>query len=79
MIKLYEITFCPYCDIVKDRLNELGLEFESVIVPFLHHRREMVRELSGQSLVPVIVDGDEVINDSQRILEYLSKYRSSRN
>ncbi len=79
MIKLYETTFCPYCDIVKDRLNELGLEFESVIVPSPHHLREIVQELSGQSLVPVIVDGDEVINDSQRILEYLSKYQSNTN
>ncbi len=79
MIKLYETTFCPYCDIVKDRLNELGLEFESVIVPSPHHLREIVQELSGQSLVPVIVDGDEVINDSQRIIEYLSKYQSNTN
>ncbi|MCH7619845.1 MAG: glutathione S-transferase N-terminal domain-containing protein [Candidatus Marinimicrobia bacterium] len=79
MIKLYETTFCPYCDIVKDRLNELGLEFESVIVPSPRHRRKIVQELSGQSLVPIIVDGDEVINDSQRIIEYLSKYQSNTN
>ena len=79
MIKLYETTFCPYCKIVKDRLNELGLEFESVTVPFLRYRRKIVQELSGQSLMPVIVDGDEVINDSQRILEYLSKYQSNTN
>ena len=79
MIKLYKIAFCPYCDIVKDRLKELGLEFEIVIVPFSHHRRKIVQELSGQSLVPVIVDGDEVINDSQMILKYLSKYQPSAN
>jgi len=79
MIKLYETAFCSYCEIVKDRLHELGLEFESVMVPIPHDRREIVQELSGQSLVPVIVDGEEVINDSQRILEYLSKYQSSIN
>src|SRR5262249_27762181 len=33
--------------------------------------RSQLKELSGQTLVPVLVDGDEVVPDSTRILEYL--------
>jgi glutathione S-transferase len=30
-----------------------------------------IAELTGQRRVPVLVDGDEVIHDSKRIVEYL--------
>lgn len=78
MIELYETDYCPYCDIVKDTLEELALDYKVVSVPSPHHLRTEVQELSGQSLVPVIVDGDDVINDSRRIIQYLkSKYLSN--
>ena len=73
MIELYETSYCPYCDLVKDRLEALSLEYKTVLVPFPHHERTMVKELSGQSLVPIIVDGREVINDSRRIIQYLNE------
>jgi hypothetical protein len=34
--------------------------------------RPEVDELTGQPWVPVLVHGDEVINDPHRILEYLN-------
>ena len=75
MIKLYETGYCPYCGIVKKKLEELELEFTTIAVPSSHHLRMEVRELSGQSLVPIIVDGEKVINDSRKIIKYLnSKY-----
>lgn len=75
MIELYETDQCPYCDIVKDKLDELKLDYTTIAVPSPSHLRSEVQELSGQSLVPIIVDGEEVINDSQRIIQYLnSKY-----
>ena len=45
--------------------------FDEVRVPFLKRDRPEVEELSGQRWVPVLVHGDDVINDSHRILEYL--------
>ena len=33
--------------------------------------RAEIEELTGQTRVPVLIDGDEVIHDSKRILEYL--------
>ncbi|MCH8928554.1 MAG: glutathione S-transferase N-terminal domain-containing protein [Candidatus Marinimicrobia bacterium] len=78
MIELYETAYCPFCSMVKEQLEELKLEYTTIIVPSPLHQRQIVQDISGQSLVPVIVDGDEVINDSRRIIEYLSdKYSSS--
>ena len=71
MIRLFETNFCPYCDIVKETLEELKLDYKIVSVPSLHHLRTEVQELSGQSLVPIIVDEGEVVNDSRRIINYL--------
>ena len=78
MIELYETDYCPFCDIVKETLEELELDYTVVSVPPPHHLRTQVKELSGQSLVPVIVDGEDIINDSRRIIQYLkSKYSSN--
>ena len=78
MIELYETSYCPSCNIVKELLEYLKLEYTAILVPSPLHQRQIVQEISGQPLVPVIVDGDEVINDSQRIIKYLStKYSDS--
>ena len=78
MIELYETAYCPFCSMVKEQLEELKLEYTTIIVQSPLHQRQIVQDISGQSLVPVIVDGDAVINDSRRIIEYLSdKYSSS--
>lgn len=75
MIELYSTDYCPFCTIVKNTLEELQLDYNVVSVPSSQHLRAEVRELSGQSLVPVIVDGEDVIHDSRRIIQYLkSKY-----
>jgi glutathione S-transferase len=40
-------------------------------VPYRRGGRDEVIELTGQDRVPVLVTGDEVVNDSHRILEHL--------
>lgn len=78
MIELYETAYCPFCYMVKKHLEKLNLDYTTILVPSPHHQRQIVQDISGQSLVPVIVDGDEVISDSRRIINYLSeKYSSS--
>lgn len=61
------------CGTVARRLNKLELDFEQVRVPQRRSQRAEIRELTGQAWVPVLVDGDEVIHDSHRILEHLSR------
>ncbi len=75
-IKLYELDGCPYCAKVRRKLDKLGLEYESVKVPASHSKREEVKEISGQTGVPVLVDeeyGVEGMPESSDIVEYLEE------
>lgn len=69
---------CP-CGAVARRLKRAGLSFETRRVPFAKGRRPEVVELTRQNRVPVLVDGEEVINDSRRIREYVEwRYEGDR-
>jgi glutathione S-transferase len=61
---------CP-CGAVERRLRKLGVEHDTHRVPYKRARRAEIVELTGQHRVPVLVDGEEVIHDSRRIVEYL--------
>ena len=61
---------CP-CGAVARRLSSLGVEYRTERVPFSRKDRPEIVELTKQSRVPVLVDGDEVIHDSKRIRQYL--------
>jgi glutaredoxin 3 len=66
------------CGTVARRLKRDGLEFEEVRVPQRRKHRVEIHELTGQDWVPVLVDGEEVVHDSHRILQYLSSRDGSR-
>ena len=75
MIALYRCptptnVLCP-CGAVERRLRRLGLEHETRRLPYNRRRRPEIEEITRQRRVPVLVDDDEVIHDSKRILEYL--------
>ena len=61
---------CP-CGAVERRLRRKGLEHRVERVAQRRRLRPEIVELTGQNRVPLLVDGDEVIHDSKRILEYL--------
>ena len=63
-------VLCP-CGAVERRLRKLGVEHRTVRVRKRRGNRPEIVELTGQDRVPVLVDGDEVIHDSRRILQYL--------
>ncbi|WP_049922473.1 glutaredoxin family protein [Halopiger djelfimassiliensis] len=73
MVTLYRLEGCPYCERVVDRLEELGVDYESVRVEGLHSKRDEVKRVSGQRQVPVLVDEEYGVTmaESERILEYL--------
>lgn len=68
---------CP-CGTVSRRLRKLGIEHRVERVPYRRKAaRPEVEDLTGQSRVPLLIDGDEVVHDSKRILQYLEwKYGS---
>lgn len=76
MIKLYELDGCPYCAKVKKKLDELDIEYETVMVPSSHSERDEVEKVSGQTGVPVLVDkehGVEGMPESDDIVQYLEE------
>ncbi len=72
-MKLYNIDSCPYCVMVRGVLETLNLEYEKIDVPWPHHQRKEVYEVSGQYTVPVLIDGDRVMDDEYEIIDYLKK------
>jgi glutathione S-transferase len=71
MLRLFRAPFSTNVERVALALAHKGLEGESVEISYAD--RSPVIEVSGQPLVPVLVDGDEVIPDSTRILRHLEE------
>lgn len=61
---------CP-CGAAERRLRKLGIEHVTERVPYKRSARPEVEELTRQRRVPLLIDGEEVIHDSKRILQYL--------
>lgn len=72
-IILYQREECPSCTRVRQRLSARGLSYEVVNVPRLGSERSDLLALDGVSNaeVPVLVDGDQVIQGSDKIIDYL--------
>jgi glutaredoxin 3 len=77
-MKLYSADWCWYCQRVVDKLAELGLDYEYIEVPVFHSKRGEVLAVSGQTSVPVLVDGDTVLDDDDTIIPYLEERYSAR-
>jgi glutathione S-transferase len=72
-IVLYQAEWCPYCARVRKKLTDLLLDYTNVNVPHSHAERDEVKAVSGQTSIPVMVDGDVVLDDDDTIIPYLDK------
>ncbi len=63
-------VLCP-CGSVARKLDKLDLAYRVERVPYRRSDRPEIAELTGQNRVPLLIDGEEVIHDSKRIVEYL--------
>lgn len=54
-------------------MTDLLLDYKTVNVPRDHAKRTIVKEVSGQTGIPVMVDGDTVLDDDDTIIAYLEK------
>jgi len=61
---------CP-CGAIERRLRKLAVEHETQRVSLRRKDRPEIEELTRQNRVPVLVDGNEVIHDSKRILQWI--------
>jgi glutathione S-transferase len=68
-------VLCP-CGTAARKLQRAGVEFRTERVPYGKQARPEIEELTGQRRVPVLVDAEEVVHDSKRIVEYLDWKRN---
>ena len=73
MMKLYQFESCPYCHMVRSLMSDLLLTYVCVNVPRDRSQRQEVIAVSGQPSVPVLVDGDVVLDDEEKIIPYLKQ------
>jgi mycoredoxin len=72
-VTLFHVDWCPDCHEVRQKLAELGLAYEAIVVPDSRRLRTQVYEVSGQYYVPVLKDGDLVLTETDDILAYLNE------
>ena len=71
MLTLYQAEWCPYTHPVRQLMTELGLTYINVNVPADREARTELLAIAGQESIPVLVDGDKVLTDSDEIIEHL--------
>jgi glutathione S-transferase len=71
VLQLYRAPFSTNVERVALALAHKGLEVESIVIDYAD--RSPVEAVSGQPLVPVLVDGGQVVADSAAILRYLER------
>src|SRR5215211_5936484 len=72
-MKLYQAEWCPFSHRVRAKLTELGIDYELVNVPASSKKRRDLEKVAGTTTIPVLVDGQNVISDSDEALSYLEK------
>jgi glutaredoxin 3 len=72
-IVLYQAEWCPYCARVRSKLTDLLIDYKNVNVPRPHGERSEVLAVSGQTSIPVLVDGDVILDDDDTIVPYLEE------
>lgn len=74
-MKLYDLTLSGNCYKVRLFAALAGIPVDIVPVDFLagEHKRPPLSELNPWGEIPILVDGDVVLRDSQAILVYLAR------
>ena len=78
MVRLYQAEWCPFSHRVRAKLTELGIDYEAVNVSPSAKKRTELQEIAGTRAIPVLVDGEKIISDSNEAISYLErKYGAS--
>jgi glutathione S-transferase len=81
MIKIYDLELSGNCHKVRLMSALLGVEYELIPVDLLggEHKSPQFLQLNPLGQIPVIVDNDIIIRDSQAILVYLARKYGNEN
>jgi glutaredoxin 3 len=75
VLTLYQTEWCVYSHRVRRLLTELCLDYMCVNVAPAGEERADLKELTGQTEIPVLIDDGQVVSGSDAILEHLhSRY-----
>lgn len=68
---LFRLQGCPYCRKAEEALDEAGFKYKKIEVPGPKSERKLLKELSGQDSVPVLLDVIGSISQDDDILEWI--------
>ena len=77
MLELYQFEECLHCRKVRQRLSDWEIDYIARNVPRDLAKRTQLMKVSGQAIVPVLVDSDReviVTGDEEKILDYLEQF-----
>jgi len=66
-VKVYSTPTCPYCDILKEFLEQKGVEFETIDISQDKAGQEYILEKTGKMAVPVIEIDEEIVVGFDRV------------
>ena len=49
-LTLYHVQWCPDCAVVRDRLSELNIPYDDIVVPDFRPMRKQVYDVSGSTM-----------------------------
>jgi glutathione S-transferase len=73
-LELWQTEWCPASHRVRQRLTELGLSFIAHQVPVERDERYELEAMTGQTTIPVLVAGPQVVCREDEILAYLTAH-----
>lgn len=71
MLKLYSQPFCPFCDLMKDMLNEVNIKFHEINIKEDSEALTFIKEM-GHKTVPQLYYNDIHVNKKSDTREYTS-------
>ena len=75
MLELYQMLGCPFCQKVRIKLDELGLDYICRTAPRGSKQREFMVKIGGKEQVPFLIDVSKnlAIYESDYIINYLEE------
>lgn len=72
-LELFQTEWCPSSRRVRERLTELGLSYLARQVPAARQERAELEAASGQSGIPVLIAGEQILCGEEAILGFLAR------
>ena len=70
---LFRLEGCPYCKKAEQALDSKGIKYQKIEVPGPQSERTLLKQLSGQASVPVLLEVIGSDNQDDDILAWLEE------